>query len=303
MSPAFHGVLVTYRRHDALRTYLAALADQTTRLSHLVVVDNEPSDVVADIVASSGDAADRVSYVAMVDNAGPAGGIAAGLVRVLDTAHDDDWVAVLDDDDPPRRRETLEALRSGVREVTAVDPTCGAVGLWGATLNRSTGRLNFTTTEGPSRVDYVSGNSLPHYRVGALRVCGLGTPALFFGFDDLELCLGLRDGGFGVRSLGAASAHGFAEEATSRGISFVVGDTHWRRYYSLRNLIWIYRQHRLFAPALFVSVVAGIAKPLANLPLRPKTAVANLALNLAAVRDGWFDRLGRNVEPVTAGDR
>lgn len=293
-----HAVLVTFRRHDELSAYLDALAQQTVRLGRLVVVDNDPDPKGKAIVEAAEPGAAEVVYLAMPDNAGPAGAIAAGMAKVLETADDADWVVVLDDDDPPHRADTFEALRTGISAALASDRSVAAVALWGATVNRLTGRLHFTS-DGTASLDYVPGNSLPHYRVGALRLTGLGTSSLFFGFDDLELGLMLRAGGFSLRSLGRAADHGFERESHAGSASVLVGPTHWRRYYSLRNIIWLYRRHSMIAAAVMVTIVAGIAKPSANLIIRPRLAWENLTLNVRAIRDGWTGRLGRTINPVT----
>lgn len=291
-----HAVLVTYRRHEFLVNYLEELAAQTASFGRLVVVDNEASPTVEEIVAGAASVAQEVLYVGM-DNVGPAGAIATGMDLVLEVAEDEDWIVVLDDDDPPRRRDTLDAVRRAARETLRDDPSVGAVGLWGARLNRRTGRLRVATAEMPERVDYVSGGSYPHYRVAALRIVGTGRPELFFGFDDLELGLRLAGGGFSVYSSGLASVHGFGHHVERSRASVLVGAATWRRYYSLRNLVHILRTHQMFGAALFMSFVAGLAKPLLNSVVQPRTAVQNLRLNVAAVRDGWLGRLGRTRDP------
>ena len=80
-----------------------------------------------------------------------------------------------------------------------------------------------------------------------------------------------------------------------------VSDPTWRRYYSVRNLITVLRKDGRTIDALFVSVVVGFLKPIANLPIRPRRAAATLRLTGPAVLDAWRSRLGRRVEPVVAG--
>ncbi|MEQ8717537.1 MAG: glycosyltransferase [Acidimicrobiales bacterium] len=297
MSPALHGILVTYRRHDDLARYLDVLRGQTVRLERLVVVDNEASPVVADLVRAAADVAERVDHLLMPENTGPAGAIAAGMGELLTTAGDDEWMFLLDDDDPPVRDDTLAAIAAVAADLTARGDDCGAVGAWGARLDRWTGRLRFVPDTDPVEVDYVSGNSLPLYRVGALRRVGVGPAELFFGFDDLELGLRLRAGGFTVWSAGLAAVHGLGGSARPGRVSGRVTPPTWRRYYSLRNLVWIYRRYGLVVPALFVSVTAGLLKPLVNLPFSPRVAGRSLRQNMSALRDGWSGRLGRSVDP------
>jgi hypothetical protein len=76
-----------------------------------------------------------------------------------------------------------------------------------------------------------------------------------------------------------------------------LGTPGWRRYYSLRNLIYLLRQHGHTLTALRVTILRGVAKPLLNLPLRPVLGLRHLRSNLRAARDGWTGRLGRQVSP------
>jgi hypothetical protein len=71
----------------------------------------------------------------------------------------------------------------------------------------------------------------------------------------------------------------------------------WRRFYTLRNTIYVLREHGHRAAALRVSLARGLGKPLANLVLNPRAAGRHLALNWRACRDDWSGRMGRVVEP------
>ena len=240
---------------------------------------------------------DEVRYLGISDNPGPAGGIAAGFAEILERAGDGDWLVLLDDDDPPRRDDTFETLRDIGRGLESTVPRLGGVGLWGATVRR-TGRLRADTASRPAPVDYLPGSSCVHYNVGALRSSETHHPDLFFGFDDLDLGLGLRRGGWSLYSSGQAREHGLTNMVDDRRTSGTITAPSWRRYYSLRNLIIVLRRDgRLFAP-IFMSLVAGIAKPIANLPRRPRQGWRNLTVNLRAIRDGWTGTLGKTVDPL-----
>jgi hypothetical protein len=249
-----------------------------------------------------------IEYLPAAQNLGPAGGIALGMEHVLRTAHDLDWVVTLDDDDPPRDREVLASLQAFASEMRVRDPRTGAVGLVGARLDRRTGalvRVADGELEGPVAVDYIGGNHFPFVLVRAIRDAGAFRPDLFFGFDDLEFGLRLRARGYRVyadgdrwrRHRGLGGRLGLDVRP-----SWTVGDSTWRRYYSLRNAIWILRTNGWRGAALRVSLVHGLGKPLANLMVSPGAARSHLAMNWAACRDGWTGRLGRTVEPGIGRD-
>lgn len=292
-----HGVLVTFRRPDALRDHLARLADQTAPLDSLVVIDNDNDPAIREMVESARNAAGSVRYLGLDDNPGPAGAIAAGITDTLAAVSDDGWLVLLDDDDPPPRNDTLEAVGAATAAITETDPNTGAVGIWGAGLQWN-GRLRAATGNEPERVAYLPGGACPHYRLPTLRESLGPDPALFFGFDDLDLGLAVGGTGASVWSSGLAREHGWTSMVENRRSSRSVGQPSWRRYYSLRNLVLVLRRHERPIAALTMSLLAGLAKPIVNLPLSPRLAVRNLRVNLLALRHGWTGRAGKHLDPI-----
>ncbi|MEZ5245424.1 MAG: glycosyltransferase [Acidimicrobiales bacterium] len=292
-----HGVLITFRRRDALVDHLRILAAQTRPLTSLLVVDNDNDPAIRAIVEAETAAAPDVRYLGLDDNPGPAGGISAGIADVLARHADTDWLVLLDDDDPPPRPTTLEALATTTAALAAGDPDLGGVGLWGSTL-ASSGRLHAATGTAPERVAYLPGGACPHYRIGALREADGPDPALFFGFDDLDLGLALERSGASLWSSGLAREHGWTTMVEGRTASAAVDAPSWRRYYSLRNLVLVLRHDGRSGAALTMSLLAGIAKPLVNLPLRPRVGWRNLRLNLMALRHGWTGQAGKHLDPL-----
>lgn len=296
--PRFHGVLITYRRPGDVRNFFDVLRNQTARLDSLVVVDNDDDAAIAALVETAQDVAGRVRYLGVAENMGPAGGIDVGIADVLDDAADDDWIVLLDDDDPPLRNNCLEEMRGLLEHLCNQDEATAGIGLWGASLDKATGRVRAASGNEPEPVDYLPGSALSHYSVGAVRAVGAPEAAMFFGFDDLELGLRLRDDGRHLYSSGLARAHGLVHMVEGREVSAALEPPTWRRYYSLRNSIVVLRRHDAMRGAFYRSVVAGLGKPIANLPRTPRLALAHLGLNLRAIRDGWLGRLGKTIDPA-----
>jgi glycosyltransferase involved in cell wall biosynthesis len=296
-----YGVLVTFRRPGQLAASLAALAGQTRSLDGLVVVDNSPDPANERAVRDRVPAAE---YVPARENLGPAGGIALGMRRVFEIADDRDWIMTLDDDDPPSDAGVFAMLADFAAESSARDPVTGGVGLSGTRFDRRTGRiLRVPDPElhGAVPVDCIAGNQCPLYSVAAVRVVGPPRPELFFGLEELEFGLRLRDAGYSLYGHGPTWYEGRArggrlgaQLAPARS----VGEPTWRRYYSLRNLVWILCAIGRRRSAMRVAVLTGLAKPIANLPRRPRVAVRHLRLNWAACRDALTGRMGRTVEPT-----
>ncbi len=146
----------------------------------------------------------------------------------------------------------------------------------------------------------MGGNQFPCYSVHAVRAVGVFDERFFINFEELDYGLRMQDHGFGIYAHGDA----VASRAPSRRARQHRPGTRppprrpgWRRYYSLRNLVFLMRQrgHRLVA--LRVSLL-NLAKPLYNFPRSPRLAWAHLRLNARAVADAYRGRMGRTVEPT-----
>ncbi|MEQ8841123.1 MAG: glycosyltransferase [Acidimicrobiales bacterium] len=298
-SPArSHAVLVTFRRPDLLIDHLSRLAGQTAPLDTLVVVDNGADPEIRRLVETADPVpAETVLYLPLAGNPGPAGGFTAGLAELLPVIDDHDLVVLLDDNDPPHRDETFAEVQAVFRELQSTHGNVGGVGTWGASLRRG-GRLRTETSRDPMPVDYLSGNGCPHYLAGALRAVDGPDPALFFGFEELDLGLALKRAGYRIWSSGIAREHGLAAMVAPTTARAGVQPPSWRRYYSFRNLVIVLRKDGRRFDAVCVSALAGLAKPLVNLAVSPRVAWTNLRVNSAALRDGWCGRLGKRVDPV-----
>ena len=301
-----HGVLVTYRRPQAIATMLDCLAAQDRPLDSLVVIDNDPAEsaraAVAALATEGETTAPSVRYIAAGANIGPAGGIALGMREVLGGAADDDWVVSLDDDDPPTWPEVFGRLVGLGGRLRVDDPRVGAVGMVGGRFSAPRARAVRVPDDelrGAVPVDWIAGNQFPVYSVAALRDVGVFDERLFFGFEELDFGLRLRAAGYGVyvdgdlwrRARESAGRLGL-DPSPSRGLD----DAGWRRYYSLRNMIYILRKQGAGGGAVRLAA-RGLAKPVANVPRGPRQAWRHLALNARAIADAYRGRMGLTVEP------
>jgi len=199
--------------------------------------------------------------------------------------------------------QMLETLLDFAEEQLAERPQLGMVGMIGARFDYSRGRivrLLDAELHGAVPVDYVAGGQLPFIRMSAVKAVGGFTEDLFFGFDDLDYGLRMRRAGFDVLVHGEM-AHTARDDAgrlgdTAGAPRMVEAALPWRRYYSVRNLVYILRSNEQSLAAARVGAVAGIAKS-GVMVLRGDLASARLGVT--AVFDGWTGRLGRRVEPVS----
>jgi rhamnopyranosyl-N-acetylglucosaminyl-diphospho-decaprenol beta-1,3/1,4-galactofuranosyltransferase len=182
-------VIVTRDRAELLRQSLAAVAGQSRRPDHVVVVDNGPDDAVREAVESSGLPA---TYLPSRRNLGGAGGFALGMLHAL--ALGADWVWCADDDGRPADGEVLATLldaaeRHGLAEVSPL-----------VTDMADPERLAFPLRRGlrwrRRRSDFAGIDVLPQYaslfngalfRAEALDVVGVPDYRLFFRGDETEI--------------------------------------------------------------------------------------------------------------------
>jgi rhamnopyranosyl-N-acetylglucosaminyl-diphospho-decaprenol beta-1,3/1,4-galactofuranosyltransferase len=118
MTESVCAVVVTHRRPDELAKSLEAVSAQTRTPDHLVVVDNDNDQRVADLAAGQ---PIPTTYLGSRRNLGGAGGFALGILHAL--ALGADWVWLADDDGRPADSTVLEALfacavKHGLAEVS-----------------------------------------------------------------------------------------------------------------------------------------------------------------------------------------
>jgi GT2 family glycosyltransferase len=307
------GVLVTFKRPEELAKSLDKLLAQTRRLDLLVVIDNGSTPESAAEVERYRSAGAEAIYIDAGENIGPAEGYARGSLYHMEHGTDDDWVLTFDDDDPPYFDDALENAGRFAVEMMERDPRTAGVGISG-------GRFDFDKAvirrigdaeivDGPVPVDFIAEGGLPCYRIGALKEVGVHRGDLFFSYEEIELGLRIHDAGYRLFADGHQWKH---RKATKRErgelppesalehrdkAQLRIKPAGWRRYYSLRNLIWLLRKYGRHRTALTVTFTRGIIKPLLNLPVAPKDAWQNLKVNFKAIVHGWKGELGWQMRP------
>lgn len=292
-------VIVTYLRPDELTTTLARLADQTLRAERTVVVDNDPAGS-AEAVAPAH--APDTTYVGAGDNLGPAGGLRVGIDRCLEDGFEG-WILCVDDDNHPPNDRTVEQLVGLAEGAREADPFVGGVGLSGAIFDRTRSRIDRLADDalgGIHDVDHLPGNQFPLYWSGALRSVGGHDPTFFFGFEELDLGLRLRDAGWrllvdGDRLLELRKHFGTTGKDRNRG-GAPRPEVPWRRYYSARNLVRISRTYGSWRGTTRATV-GPIGRSAVDVLRRRPGAPALLTAAGRGVLDAWRGRVGRIVEP------
>ncbi|MDP9493873.1 MAG: glycosyltransferase, partial [Actinomycetota bacterium] len=268
----FFGVMVTFRRPEELAKSLDKLLAQTRRLDHLVVIDNGSTpESEREVERYRREGADAV-YIDAGENIGPAEGYARGCLYHMENATDDDWVLTFDDDDPPYFDDALENAAKFAQEMVERDPLTAGVGISGGRFNLEKAviqRIGDAEIQGVVSVDFIAEGGLPCYRLKVLRDVGVHRGDLFFSYEEIELGMRIHDAGYRLyadglqwkhrketkRALGELPAESVLE-ARNR-TDFRIKPASWRRYYSLRNLIWLLRKYGRHRTALSVTITRG----------------------------------------------
>lgn len=190
-------VVVTHQRLELLATSLDAIAQQSRRPDHVVVVDNGVDQPAADVVAACGL---PVTYLLSRRNLGGAGGFALGMLHALSLGAD--WVWCADDDGRPGDAHVLEELIrvAEQHDLAEVSPLVADL--------QDPDRLAFPLRRGlrwrRSRSDFADQPLIEGYaslfngalfRAQALETVGVPDLRLFFRGDETEIHRRLRRSG------------------------------------------------------------------------------------------------------------
>ncbi|WP_416353306.1 glycosyltransferase family 2 protein [Agrilactobacillus fermenti] len=114
-------VVVTFNKLDLLKENLAAIRQQTTPVSHIIVIDNHSTDETPDYLKQQTD----LINIRTDENLGGAGGFNRGLKAFMSETHDDlAWI--MDDDTMPQPDALAKLLNAG-QKVTDYGFLCSNV--------------------------------------------------------------------------------------------------------------------------------------------------------------------------------
>ena len=281
MRESVAAVVVTYNRSRLLLECLAALLRQTQPLDKIVLINNASSDDTSEVLESKGYLTHpKILYLRLSSNTGGAGGFYQGMKTAYESGFD--WIWVMDDDAEPNddaleRIEPSFSIRNigGVASLTIGVDDLPQLEHRGWLELRSSGNrlhrpIDAKALTGNMRISFASFVGLAVHRSAIERV-GLPKPELFIRGDDLEYCVRLATLGplilvpdskirhkDGVNS-SYESRRRFGYESTR-----VPLDKLWINYFSLRNALWIRRQHAgsaiaaRFAARQYLRIVLGI---------------------------------------------
>jgi rhamnopyranosyl-N-acetylglucosaminyl-diphospho-decaprenol beta-1,3/1,4-galactofuranosyltransferase len=260
MGETVAAVVVTYNRSRLLLECLDALLRQTRPVDRIVLIDNASSDDTPRLLESKGYLSNpKIAYTRLDSNTGGAGGFHEGMKKAYDAGFD--WVWVMDDDAEPHEDalELMEPSFAVKGSGGVANLTLGLDGLpqtehrgW---LDLQSSRLRAHRPIDPQglvtnmEISFASFVGLAVHRSAIERV-GLPKRELFIKGDDLEYCVRLASIGPLILVPGSKIRHKDQVSTTferRRRFGYesnrIPIDKLWLNYFSLRNLLWIRREH------------------------------------------------------------
>jgi GT2 family glycosyltransferase len=242
-------VVVTHRRPRLAGDLVRTLVEiEHIAPERVIVVVNGDGGLDDAVLESS------VRMLRLPGNLGPAAGFKAGIEQAfLDPGTK--WAYLCEDDVGlmPLPLPRVAGLLERVEEHRLTDPNVGAVVAYGRILERRTGNaVNSVPAPGQpqdlSPVDVAAwGATLLSRRVASAGV--LPDPDWFFGFEDFDYFLRIREAGFSVLVDSVAARAVEAHETTQgrehlhQGVRPSDSDESWRAYYTTRNFFSLARRH------------------------------------------------------------
>lgn len=285
-------VVVTWNRRELLAQTLDALADQSSPVDHIVVVDNASDDgTAADLSARASADADRLTVLRTGENIGGAGGFALGIRAAMQ--RDPELVWLMDDDTvpTPTALQALLTARADYRRSSGRRPAVLA-----SRVVWTDGRDHPMNT--PREHPFADGRTKAAAReVGGLAIRsasfvslladaeaiarhGLPVADYFLWNDDFEYSTRLIRGGVGLYVPESVVVH----KTKTFGSTDV--DPGPRFYYEVRNKLWLFGRSRSLSPREKLVYAAATARRWARtIAASPRRATVLKALG-SGVKDG-----------------
>jgi GT2 family glycosyltransferase len=294
----FAAFVITKDRPDTLHSTVQKLLNQSLPPSFVLVVDNGSQDLTSERIKEMND--ERISHHSVGYNAGPAGGAYWGMKLLFE--RDYDWVLWVDDDDPPKFDDLFEKMFKIVSDND--NDTLGMVGSVGERFDKRRAkiiRLEDNQLKGYLDVDTISGNMFPLVSKRVFQHGLLPSLNFFFGFEELNFCLSLKQAGF--RILTSGELHYQHRSSTGRlnldkiGYQKKSESLLWREYYSVRNLLHILIHQQFTFLGIFRFLSRNISKCIFIFKYGFNYGIMFNYMILKGLFDGFCGRMGMRILP------
>lgn len=295
--------IITYNRRKILFETLLTLNEQSVRPSKILIVDNGDDPALRPALQTLGDP--RIAYFEVGENSGPSGGAYHGL-RLL-TKQGYRWIQWIDDDDPPRLKNLNERLFEHLSKFPEDD--IGVIAPVGAKFDRRRGHLIRFPNKALEENDYlyadkVGGNQGMIVNAAVIKSGCLPNKEFFFGFEDLNFCLKVRNEGYKIL-IPSELFMAYRKDAGRwdyqidkvQNLTQKTPSTIWREYYSYRNLIYMLLYEFQLFRAAAMTIIRAIFKAASSFNKGFAFGALMTRYMIRAIWDGVLKRQGLLILP------
>lgn len=242
-------IVVTYKRKDLLSKVLSALANQTFKLSKILVIDNNSQDGTECLVKGLAKSNSEVIYFNTGDNLGGAGGFHFGFKAAAE--YDYDYLWLMDDDLLPESDCLEIMLKSNPKGITQplrfnLDGSCAEISPVEYNLDKvfcKNPKVNtvldvYPDFAGDAIID-IAGVPFegPLISREVVKKIGFPNPDFFIFNDDLDYSLRATNASFSIKCNFGARAKRLLINNQTNDIKS------WKGYFMFRNHFYILRNY------------------------------------------------------------
>lgn len=236
----FSAFIITFNRPKLLQHCISILSSSSRKPQKTLIINNGEFLNVNEFEINRNESS--FSIINNESNVGPAGAAKIGLETLASEGYQ--WIYWGDDDDPPYSYDTFKELL----DLVQYQPNVGIVGKIGGIFDpvkATTRALKNNELKQINEVDYVSGGKQMIVSSKVVKAGVLPDPRLFFGFEELDFCLRVKEAGFKIIINGEEIRKSRMKEGKTspdykwEGVSFGKRYAINRQYYSTRNLLFI----------------------------------------------------------------
>ena len=258
--------IMTFERPQLVVENINCLLKQTLAPEHILIVDNSASTLTQEAISNLGN--DKIQYHRVGYNSGPAGASAIGL-QIL-TALGFEWIYWGDDDDPPPFDDTIERILQIPKKIP--NEKIGLLGFRGCNFNLTSFKMEKILNKdykAITEVFCISGGASMIVNAEVVKQGILPDENLFFGFEELDYAISVKNKGFKNFITGDISLQirksrntGFKKDNRIKLKPAKDYESLWRDYDSYRNLIIIAFHKESNYTALFFIIFRGLSRAL-----------------------------------------
>lgn len=257
--------IITYNRSGIIIDTIDQILKQSIAPQKILIIDNSDNKDTEKIIDELKNPKLEYHYVGY--NSGPSGGAYIGLKKLAN--QDFDWLFWVDDDNPPAELNLIEKIFDILPLIDS--EKCGQLGLVGHRFNKWTGEIirigDEELKEDVIEVDTIGGGQCKIISTKVARLGIFPEKKLFFGFEDLDIDIKIKQAGFKSYVSGKLL---YDSRSGNNRLNFVKDkspiydeNTLNRQYYSIRSLLTIFSANFYIMAFIYLSLKKIIASILA----------------------------------------